>query len=252
MIIVPLLSSDPSLLMLLLASLLLVLLIPSHQLLLLTWAPLIIPLLPAHYCRKHYFYKWCDLSCSGLPPSQRQFFFVFFLPMLLAWETGSGFQGRIWMVTDVIQMKLNWTEFLESYSRHPSVLLLLLATNSETNPATASRKTTPPPSTQLLVLLLIKSAAEKVSTASTSAHHNFSRFFFFFSLISLFLWGADRNTNFVLVCIGTLVKKKKNNNNKKTAITLINFSLLNHTHPKKPWLLVLRNTYPQAIWQLGS
>lgn len=26
----------------------------------------------------------------------------FFLPMLLVWETGSGFQGRIWMVTDVI------------------------------------------------------------------------------------------------------------------------------------------------------
>lgn len=114
-------------------------------------------------------------------------------------------------------MKLNWTEFLESYSRYPSVLLLLLATNTETNPATASSKTTPPPSAQLLVLLRIKSAAEKASTASTSAHHNVRRFFFiFFSLISLFLWGADRNANFVLVHIGMLVEKKNKTTTTKT------------------------------------
>lgn len=102
-------------------------------------------------------------------------------------------------------MKLNWTEFLESYSRYPSVLLLLLATNTETNPATASSKTTPLPSTQLRVLLQIKSAAEKVSTASTSAHHNVRHFFFF-----------DFRVLMVL----------KKNNNKKTAIILINFQLL--------------------------
>lgn len=141
-------------------------------------------------------------------------------------------------------MKLNWTEFLESYSRYPSVLLLLLATNTETNPATASSKTTPPPST------LRKSAAEKVSTASTSAHHNVRRFFFFF------LWfpcSYGLSTGMQILCWCTLERLlRKKNNNKKTAIIPINFQLLNHTHPKKPRLLVRRNNYHQGAWQRGS